>query len=228
MSKKLIATLPKSSLPRERLIEYGEQALSNQELLAILLRTGSAPYNVMELSGLLLAAFPSLYELKAATLQELQMVRGVGKIRAIELKAMMEFVRDGDTIFIESISRLARNTLDFLKIVEELTQKKVGLISLKENIDTSTPQGRFMLSVFSALSQMERETIRQRQREGIDLALATGKKFGRPRIQMTDQYIAIHKKWKAGEITATMAMQLLGMKRNTFYKLAGALAKNTI
>ena len=69
MSKKLIATLPKSSLPRERLIEYGEQALSNQELLAILLRTGSAPYNVMELSGLLLAAFPSLYELKAATLQ---------------------------------------------------------------------------------------------------------------------------------------------------------------
>ena len=91
MSKKLIATLPKSSLPRERLIEYGEQALSNQELLAILLRTGSAPYNVMELSGLLLAAFPSLYELKAATLQELQMVRGVGKIRAIELKAMMEF-----------------------------------------------------------------------------------------------------------------------------------------
>ena len=145
-----------------------------------------------------------------------------------QLKAMMEFVRDGDTIFIESISRRARNTLDFLKIVEELTQKKVGLISLKENIDTSTPQGRFMLSVFSALSQMERETIRQRQREGIDLALATGKKFGRPRIQMTDQYIAIHKKWKAGEITATMAMQLLGMKRNTFYKLAGALAKNTI
>ena len=137
-----------------------------------------------------------------------------------QLKAMMEFVRDGDTIFIESISRLARNTLDFLKIVEELTQKKVGLISLKENIDTSTPQGRFMLSVFSALSQMERETIRQRQREGIDLALATGKKFGRPRIQMTDQYIAIHKKWKAGEITATMAMHLLGMKRNTFYKLA--------
>lgn len=91
MSKKLMMVIPKSSLPRERLLDYGEQALSNQELLAILLRTGSAPYNVMELSGLLLAAFPSLYELKAATLQELQEIRGVGEVRAIELKAMMEF-----------------------------------------------------------------------------------------------------------------------------------------
>ncbi|MHC5268250.1 RadC family protein [Enterococcus sp. LJL98] len=93
MSEKLMRTIPKSSLPRERLLEYGEQALSNQELLAILLRTGSAPYNVMELSGLLLAAFPSLYDLKAASLNELQEVRGIGAIKAIELKAMMEFGR---------------------------------------------------------------------------------------------------------------------------------------
>jgi DNA invertase Pin-like site-specific DNA recombinase len=142
-----------------------------------------------------------------------------------QLKAMMEFVREGDSIYIESISRLARNTLDFLRIVEELSQKKVGLISLKENIDTSTPQGRFMLSVCGALSQMELETIRQRQREGVDLALANGKKFGRPRIAITDQYVAIHKKWQMGEITATMAMQLIGMKRNTFYKLSAELLK---
>ena len=140
-----------------------------------------------------------------------------------QLKAMMEFVREGDTIFIESISRLARNTLDFLKIVEELTRRNASLVSLKENIDTTTAQGRFIVSIFSALSELELQTIKARQREGIDLALANGKKFGRPRIQMTDQYIAIHKKWKAGEITATMAMQLLGMKRNTFYKLAGEL-----
>lgn len=83
-------SIPKSSLPRERLLEYGEQALSNQELLAILLRTGSKPYNVMELSGLVLAAFPNLYELKSASLKELQTIRGVGQIKAIELKAMME------------------------------------------------------------------------------------------------------------------------------------------
>lgn len=82
--------VPQSSLPRERLLHFGEKALSNQELLAILLRTGSKPYNVVELSGLILEEFPTLYELKSASLNELQQIRGVGQIRAIELKAMME------------------------------------------------------------------------------------------------------------------------------------------
>lgn len=82
--------VPKSSLPRERLLYFGEKALSNQELLAILLRTGSKPYNVLELSGLILAEFPTLFELKNANLNELQQIRGVGEIRSIELKAMME------------------------------------------------------------------------------------------------------------------------------------------
>lgn len=140
-----------------------------------------------------------------------------------QLKAMLEFVREGDVIYIESISRLARNTIDFLRIVEELTQKKVSLISLKENIDTTTAQGRFIVSVFAALSQLERDTIRQRQREGIDIALAKGKKFGRPRIEITDQYIAIHKRWQKREITAVKAMEILDMKRNTFYKLSAEL-----
>lgn len=81
---------PLSSLPRERLLEYGVQALSNQELLAILLRTGSKKYNVMELSGLVLTTFPSLYELKNASLNELQQISGVGQIKAIELQAMIE------------------------------------------------------------------------------------------------------------------------------------------
>lgn len=82
--------VPQSSRPRERLLDFGEKALSDQELLAILLRTGSKPYNVLELAGLILAAFPNLYELKSASLNELQQIRGVGQIRAIELKAMME------------------------------------------------------------------------------------------------------------------------------------------
>ncbi len=82
--------VPLSSLPRERLLEYGVQALSNQELLAILLRTGSKKYSVMELSARVLTLFPSLYELKNASLTELQQISGVGQIKAIELKAMME------------------------------------------------------------------------------------------------------------------------------------------
>lgn len=82
--------LPRCSYPRERLLESGEQALSNQELLAIVLRTGSHPYHVMEVAGLILAKFPTLYDLKMATLPELQQIRGVGQVKAIEIRAMIE------------------------------------------------------------------------------------------------------------------------------------------
>ena len=92
-----------------------------------------------------------------------------------ELAKMLDYVRDGDTVYIESISRLARNIMDLLKIVQQLQDKKVELVSLKETIDTSTPQGKFLLSIFGAMAELERDTIKQRQREGIDLALAEGR-----------------------------------------------------
>ena len=82
--------IPQSSYPRERLLHYGAEALSNQELLAILLRTGSHPFNVIELAGQILNEFEDLYELKHVTLDELQAIRGVGQIKAIELKATVE------------------------------------------------------------------------------------------------------------------------------------------
>jgi DNA invertase Pin-like site-specific DNA recombinase len=134
-----------------------------------------------------------------------------------QLQEMLKFVREGDTVYIESISRLARNTLDFLRIVEHLTALKAELVSLKENIDTSTPSGRFMLSVFAALAQMERDTIKQRQREGIDLAKAENRYNGRPRIETSNEFPDIYARWKAGAFTAVEAMKLLGLKKNTFY-----------
>lgn len=82
--------IPQSSLPRERLLDYGPEALSNQELLAVLLRTGSKSDNVMEVAGNILGEFPSLYDLKAASLEELMAIRGIGQIKAIELQATME------------------------------------------------------------------------------------------------------------------------------------------
>ena len=75
----------------------------------------------------------------------------------------------------ESISRLGRSTKDLLNIIDTLTDKSVTLISHKENIDTDTPTGKFMLTVFAALSQLEREQLKQRQREGIEIAKAQGK-----------------------------------------------------
>ena len=83
------------------------------------------------------------------------------------LKRMMSFVREGDTVIVESISRFARNTKDLLDLVEQLTAKKVEFISKKEAIDTSTATGKFMLTVFGAVAELEREYILQRQKEGI-------------------------------------------------------------
>lgn len=93
MTDSVVTHQPSYLKPRERLMEVGEQALSNQELLAIMLRTGSKSYSVMELSQLILSDFSSLFALKDASLAELQRIPGVGQIRAIELKAMMEFGR---------------------------------------------------------------------------------------------------------------------------------------
>ena len=91
-----------------------------------------------------------------------------------QLQEMMQYVREGDIVIVESISRFARNTKDLLSLIEELERKKVTFVSQKENIDTNTPAGRFMLTVFAALAQLERETTLQRQKEGIAIAKSNG------------------------------------------------------
>ena len=80
-----------------------------------------------------------------------------------QLQKMLEYVREGDTLYVESISRLARSTRDLLNLVEQLQAKDVAFESEKEKIDTTTPQGKFMLTVFAAMADLEREQIRQRQ-----------------------------------------------------------------
>ena len=134
-------------------------------------------------------------------------------------KAMMAFVRAGDSVTVESISRIARNTRDLLSIIATLTEKGVEFISLKENIDTTTPQGRFMLTVFGALSELERESLLQRQREGIEIAKAEGKYKGRKPVAINEtKFRAVCARWRAGEISATTAMNEVGLKPNTFYR----------
>ena len=134
-------------------------------------------------------------------------------------KAMMAFIRAGDSVTVESISRIARNTRDLLSIISTLTEKGVEFISLKENIDTTTPPGRFMLTVFGALSELERESLLQRQREGIEIAKAEGKYKGRKPVAINEtKFRAICARWRAGQITATAAMKDLDLKPNTFYR----------
>ena len=91
-----------------------------------------------------------------------------------ELQKMMEYVRRGDTVIVESISRFARNTRDLLELTERLHEKGVEFVSQKEAIDTSTPTGKFMLTVFAAIAELERDYIRQRQRRASRLPRQTG------------------------------------------------------
>ncbi|HMM21818.1 MAG TPA: recombinase family protein [Selenomonadales bacterium] len=136
-----------------------------------------------------------------------------------QLKEMLDYAREGDTIYIESFSRLARNMLDLLSIIDQLSKKNIGFVSVKENIDTTTPAGRLQLNVFGAIYQFERECSKQRQREGIDLALSEGRPYGRPQeYHIDDKFKAVYKQWKSGTITAVRAMELTGMKKVTFYK----------
>lgn len=134
-------------------------------------------------------------------------------------REMMEFVRAGDMVVVESISRIARNTRDLLSIISDLTQKEVEFVSLKENIDTTTPQGRFMLTVFGALAELERENILERQREGIEIAKLQGKYRGRKPLEVDEKkFRSVCRKWRAKEMTATAAMKEMGLKPNTFYR----------
>lgn len=135
------------------------------------------------------------------------------------LTEMMAFVREGDTVVVESISRFARSTKDLLNLVEQLTAKKVEFVSQKETIDTSTPQGRFMLTVFAAMAQLEREQIGQRQREGIEIAKKAGKYTGRKPIAVDEELFAEqYRAWKNGETAPKFMMKRLGLTRTTFYR----------
>lgn len=145
-----------------------------------------------------------------------------------ELHRMLDYVREGDTLYIESISRLARSTKDLLSLVQVLQEKGVDLVSLKENIDTTTPQGRFILTIFGALSELERENILQRQREGIEIAKQNGKVLGRPIIEVPKDWDKVISLWKRGEITAIESMKRLNLTKATFYRRVKQLKSSEI
>jgi DNA invertase Pin-like site-specific DNA recombinase len=136
-----------------------------------------------------------------------------------ELQNMLQFVRVGDTVIVESYSRLARSTRDLLDIVETLKGKGVEFISKKEAIDTCTPAGRLMLTIFAGLYQFERECTLERQAEGIAEAKKAGKYKGRKPLEVDDvKFKKLYGDWKAGQITAVAMQKALGLTAPTFYR----------
>ena len=160
--------------------------------------------------------------LKGLDIDKLYLEKASGKdIKRPELKNMLDYIREGDILYIESISRLGRNLKDLLEIVELLSEKGVGLISIKENfIDTTTPQGRLIFNIFATLAEFERENIKERQKEGIEIAKSKGIYKGRKKIKIEfdKNFEKLYKMWENKEITAVKFMDELNVKRNTFYR----------
>ena len=135
------------------------------------------------------------------------------------LQEMLNAVTPGDTVIVESYSRLARSTRELLDTVETLANKGVGFVSQKESIDTNTPAGRFMLTIFAGLYQFERECMLERQREGINEAKKAGKYKGRKPIEVDSGiFKSVYNEWRSGQITAVKAQQKLNLTAPTFYR----------
>ena len=143
------------------------------------------------------------------------------------LKEMLDFIRADDIVIVESISRLARNTKDLLELVELLSQKEVAFISQKEAIDTTTPTGKFILIVFGAIAELEREYILQRQSEGIAIAKANGVYKGRKPIDSPD-FDKVYEQVLSGVITATRGWELLGISKSSWYRKVRKKQRTTI
>lgn len=137
-----------------------------------------------------------------------------------ELLNMIDFIREGDTVYIESFSRLARNTKDLLDLVDQIQKKRASIISLKEGFDLTTPAGKMMLTMLGAIYTFERECLLERQAEGIAIAKEQGKYKGRKKIEVTSAFTESYTKFFNREIGVAEAMKQAGIKsRTTWYAL---------
>lgn len=137
-----------------------------------------------------------------------------------QLKAMLDYVREGDTIYIHDFSRLARSTKDLLDIIEQLQAKGVHLVSNKECVDTSTPQGKLMVTMLGAIYEFERANLLERQREGIAIAKREGKFKGGQVKRIDDKtFNKYYQQYASREITKVKFAKALNISRPTLDKI---------
>jgi DNA invertase Pin-like site-specific DNA recombinase len=137
-----------------------------------------------------------------------------------QLQMMLDYVREGDTVYIHDFSRLARSTKDLLTILEQLQAKGVELISNKENLDTSTATGKLMLTVIAAINEFERQNLLERQKEGIAIAKKNGVYKGRKPVNINDDTFQFeYERYKRREINKGEFASALGISRPTLDKL---------
>ena len=135
-----------------------------------------------------------------------------------ELQRLLEFAREGDTVYVKDFSRLARSTKDLLELVERFKEKNIHLVSLKENLDTSTATGKLMLTMIAAINEFEHENILERQREGIALAKQRGAYKGRKAVQVKD-FGKYYDRYLRREYTKKELAEELNISRPTLDRL---------
>ncbi|MFJ7890420.1 recombinase family protein [Lysinibacillus xylanilyticus] len=141
---------------------------------------------------------------------------GTKKDRA-GLQQLLDIVREGDTVIVESISRLGRKTLDILSTIEELTYRGIIFISLMEKMDTITPTGKAMLGMMAVIAQLERDLIVQRTKEGLESAKQRGVKLGRPKLDEQKVQDAL-KLYDEGNHSIKDIIRLTGISQGKLYK----------
>lgn len=135
-----------------------------------------------------------------------------------KLKELIDFAREGDVIHIHDFSRLARSTKDLLELVELFNQKGITLISNKENIDSSTPTGKLMLTMIGAINEFERTNLLERQREGIAIAKRNNVYKGRKPVSIPD-FQKHYNRYMKREISKSALARELNISRPTLDKL---------
>ena len=140
-----------------------------------------------------------------------------------ELEKLLERLTEGDTVVVESLSRLGRSTKDLIWLMETFNSKGVNLVSLKESIDTTTSTGKLLFTLMSAIAQFERDVIADRTREGLNSAHARGRKGGRPRTDSEKLRKAI-KLYNTQQYSLAEIEDMTGVKRSTLYR--GIRSKN--
>lgn len=134
-----------------------------------------------------------------------------------ELSKLLERITKGDTVVIESLSRLGRSTKDLIELTELFKGKGVRLVSLKESIDTDSSTGKLLFTLMSAIAQFERDTIADRTREGLRSAKARGRTGGRPKAN-SDSIKKAVKLYNTRQYSVKEIEELTGIKKSTLYR----------
>ena len=137
-----------------------------------------------------------------------------------QLQKLLEQLREGDILVIWKLDRLARSLQDLVALVQQIQEKGAALQSLNDQIDTCSPQGKFTFHIFAALSEFEREIIRERTKAGLAAARARGRKGGRPQgLSKKAKHSAIiaEKLYTEGQLSIKEICEQLSISKSTLY-----------